>query len=94
MIRIEERKGACFFEVKVQPRASRNEIAGEWNGACKIKLTTAPAEGEANRALVDLLSKTLGVSKSSFRIMRGEASRLKFVSVTGISSRRVRELLA
>ncbi len=93
MIRVDEREGVCFIEVKVQPRASCNEIVGEWNRACKIKLTAAPAEGKANRALIELLSKRLGVPKSSLKIVRGEASRLKLVSVAGISGRSVQELL-
>lgn len=77
------------FTVRVQPRASRNEVAGSHGDAIKIRLTAPPVEGAANAALVAFLSRTLGVPKSSVRIARGERSRTKVVEVIGIDSDRL-----
>ena len=53
MLNIQETDNGIRIEVKVQPRSSRNQIAGEQDGALKVKLTAPPVEGEANQALVD-----------------------------------------
>ena len=47
-VEIRERGGAVCFAVRVQPRASREGYAGEWNGALKIRLTAAPVDNRAN----------------------------------------------
>lgn len=49
---IQETERGIRFEVRVLPRASKNEVIGEVEGAVKIKLTAAPLEGEANQALI------------------------------------------
>ena len=46
-------------------------------------MNAPPVDGEANAALVLLISKSLGVTKSSVRIVRGETSRVKEVEVDG-----------
>lgn len=69
------------LEVRVQPRASRAAIAGVEGETLKIKLTAPPADGEANRQLIALLSKELKVPKSRIRIIRGETSRNKLIEI-------------
>jgi uncharacterized protein (TIGR00251 family) len=93
MIRVEERDGICFFHIRVQPRAARNEIVGDWEGACKVRVTAAPVDGAANAALVGLLAKTLDLPRSGSRIVRGQTSRHKLVSVSGVSAARLEALL-
>ncbi|MBI4468172.1 MAG: DUF167 domain-containing protein [Acidobacteria bacterium] len=93
MIVIREDAGVCFFNVSVQPRASRNEIAGVREGACRIRLTAAPVDGRANKALVEMLASALGAPKSNIAIVRGETSRRKVVSVAGLKAARILELL-
>ena len=56
MINITEIPGGVRFEVKVQPRSSKNQVAGEQEGVLKIKLTAPPVDGEANQALIAYLS--------------------------------------
>ncbi|NLW45390.1 MAG: YggU family protein [Syntrophomonadaceae bacterium] len=73
------------FEVKVQPRSSRNELAGFQQGVLKVKLTAPPVEGEANQALISFLAEVLGTGKRNVEILKGETSRLKLVGVHGIS---------
>lgn len=51
MIRVATRDGAVIFQVRVQPRSSRNAMAGEFQGALKIRLTAPPVDDRANEAL-------------------------------------------
>lgn len=76
--------GDVLLTVRVQPRASRTEIAGEIDGAVKIRLASPPVDGAANRALVAFLAKRLGRPKRAVRIERGERARLKVVRVSGL----------
>jgi hypothetical protein len=62
---------------RIQPRAARSELAGSFGGRLKIRVNSPPVEGEANRECIELLAKTLGVSKSEIRLLRGERSRDK-----------------
>ena len=81
------------FEVRVQPRASRTEIAGEYNGAIKVRLSAPPVDGAANDALVDLLADELSVSRRDVRIVSGASSRSKTVAVAGVDAAAVERLL-
>jgi uncharacterized protein len=76
--------GDVLLTVRVQPRASRTEIAGEIDGAVKIRLASPPVDGAANRALVAFLAKRLGRPKTAIRIERGERARSKVVRVCGL----------
>ncbi|MBI5042896.1 MAG: DUF167 domain-containing protein [Nitrospirae bacterium] len=55
MLNLVEDKDGVILPVRIQPRASKDEIVGEYNGALKIKLTSPPVEGEANRRCIDFL---------------------------------------
>ncbi len=69
------------FNVFLQPRASKNSLLGLHDKALKISLTAPPVDGEANKQLIKFLSKLLGVKKSAIKIVSGEHSRYKRVSV-------------
>lgn len=84
---------AVRFEVRVQPRASRTEVAGPYGDALKVRLAAPPVEGAANRELVAFLARALGVPKSAVRIVRGETRRSKLVEVEGRGEEDVRRLL-
>ena len=73
--------GTARFEVRVQPRASRTEIAGMQNGVLRIRLQAPPVEGAANEALVAFLADQLDVPKRLVRIVSGFGSRNKVVEV-------------
>jgi uncharacterized protein len=62
VIEISERDGSLVFAVRVTPRASRDAIEGEYQGALKVRLTAPPAEDRANDALRRLLAARLNVS--------------------------------
>jgi len=92
VIEITERDGAVTFTVRVTPRASRDAIEGEHQGALKVRLTAPPVEDRANEALRRLLSESLSVPMSAVRIVAGKKSRTKRVSVTGATRTRILEL--
>jgi uncharacterized protein len=89
MIEIREQEGGVSFAVRVQPRASRDEIAGEWQGALRVRLSAPPVDDRANEALQRLLAERLGVPVSAVRIAGGARSRNKRVEVRGATAARV-----
>ncbi len=94
MIEISERDGSIVFAVRVTPRASRDAIEGEYQGALKVRLTAPPVEDRANDALRRLLAARLNVPVSAVRIVGGEKSRNKRVAVAGVTRAQVISLAA
>jgi len=86
-------RGTVTFSVRVQPRASRDEIAGVMNGAMKIRLCAPAVENRANEALIEYLAGVLKTSKSAVRIRSGEQSRSKRVEVFGVTRQQIEGLL-
>jgi hypothetical protein len=81
-----------MLEVRVQPRARKNELAVR-DGRVIVRVTTPPVEGKANAAVCALLAKSLGVPKRAVRVQRGAASRDKLVFVDGMDEREVKRCL-
>lgn len=79
--------------VRVQPRASRDEIVGEHDGGLRIRLTAPPVDDRANEALRKLLATRLNVPLAAVRIASGERSRTKRVEISGVTAAMVRALL-
>ena len=77
------------LSVRVQPRASRNEVAGLVGETLKIRLTAPPVEGEANAACLKFLAKLLDLAPSRLAIIRGDRSRNKVVRITGLTQAEV-----
>ncbi|WP_456386854.1 DUF167 domain-containing protein [Desulfolithobacter sp.] len=77
--------GRLLLAVRVQPRASRNQLAGLHDGALKIHLTTPPVDGKANKALVAFLAKLFHLPKSAITVKSGHQSRSKQLVIEGIS---------
>jgi len=80
---VQKTKDGIIFKVKVQPKASRNEFAGLYQDALKIRLTAPPVEGKANKALIYFLADWLGVKKSQVEIVSGQLSKIKIIKVVG-----------
>ncbi len=78
-------KDNFIFAVYLQPGARKSEIAGLHDGHVKIKINAPPIDGKANAALIEFLSKFLDVPKSSVKILSGDKSRLKRVSIANLS---------
>jgi len=81
------------LSIRIQPRASKNEIVTMESGGLKIRLTAPPIDGAANEALVKFLAHTLSIPKSHVEIVSGHTSREKIVRVSGISDAEVRRVL-
>ena len=86
-------RGTVTFSVRVQPRASRDEIAGVIEGAMKIRLCAPAVENRANEALVEFLAGVLKTSKAAVRIRSGEQNRNKRVEVFGVTRQQIESLL-
>jgi len=93
MIEVADSNGAISFRVQVVPRASRSELAGEHNGALKVRVAAAPVAGAANKELVQFLARLLGVSRAAVEITSGQTGRLKRLRITGLSANSLTELL-
>ena len=81
------------FALRVQPRASRNAIAGVMGDAVKLAITAPPVDGKANQAVIEFLSDLFRVAKSSIVILSGESGRNKLIAVRGLSAAQVRKAL-
>ena len=81
-INIHSGKMGAAITVKVIPRSSRNEIAGiQEDGTIKIRVTAAPVEGQANKALVEFLAEVLDIAKSKIEIIGGLSGRIKLITI-------------
>lgn len=85
MLDYSSNNGAITFTAKIVPRASKNEIVGELNGALKIRISAPPVDGAANKELVKLLSKHFEVPKSAIEIVSGETSKLKQIRIHNLT---------
>lgn len=63
--------------LRVQPRASKDEVIGPHGEALKVRITAPPVEGAANQHLVRFFAKLCGVSSSAVTVLSGEACRNK-----------------
>ena len=86
-------RGTVTISVLVQPRASKDQIAGTIEGALKVRLTAPAVENRANEALIEFLSTLLKTPKSAVRIQSGERGRKKRVEVRGVTGQQVLDLL-
>lgn len=68
-----------ILSIRVTPKASRDAILGVVGDELKISLQAPPIQGEANKALVRFLGKTLGVARGRLELVSGESSRRKRV---------------
>ncbi|HUI68354.1 MAG TPA: DUF167 domain-containing protein [Nitrospirota bacterium] len=89
-------KGAAesiTLSIRIQPRASKNEITWMENGELKIRLTAPPVDGAANEALIRFLADTLSVTMSQVEIVSGRTSRDKIVRISGVCKADAEKLL-
>jgi uncharacterized protein (TIGR00251 family) len=93
MLLVSEHEGSVTFRVRVQPRASRTELAGEYADAIKMRLAAPPVDGKANEECRRFLAKLVGVPLSSVEILAGESSRDKVIRVYGIGAEQLRGAL-
>jgi uncharacterized protein (TIGR00251 family) len=93
MLETQEKDGGVILSVRVQPRASKDEIAGEMDGALKVRLRAPAVEGRANEALVEFVAHLLKSPRSAVRILSGERSRTKRIEINGVTRQQILGLL-
>ena len=80
--------------VRVTPKGGRDGVDG-WaldptgRPYLKVRVSAAPADGQANAALTAFLAKALGRPKSAVRIVSGETARLKIVEIEGLEEQAI-----
>jgi uncharacterized protein (TIGR00251 family) len=98
----QEDSNGIILKVFIQPRSSKNMIAGQHGDALKIKLTAPPVDDAANRMCIQYLAKCLKIPKSSIEIISGHTSRTKRLLLryknekneSGAEQNRIRSLIS
>jgi uncharacterized protein len=75
------------FSAIIQPRSSKNEVIGIYNDALKIRLTSPPVDGEANKSCMRFFAKWLGISPSKVSIVQGFSSKNKTIEVIDLTEK-------
>jgi len=84
MLAVNEDDEGVTFDVLAVPRASRERIGPVLGNRLKVQVTSPPADGEANAAIIACLARAFRVAKSAVKIIRGASSRRKTVRIDGI----------
>ena len=90
---------SILLAVEVQSSARRQRIVGinEWRARLQLAVRAAPRDGEANAAVLDLLSERLDVPVAALSVSNGATSRRKTIAIKGLEleeiCRRLNELL-
>jgi uncharacterized protein (TIGR00251 family) len=80
---LRETSGGTLLSVKLQPRASSNEICAPLGDELKIKVTAPPVDAAANQALVEFLADKLDCPRGKVELLRGQTSRHKTIMLHG-----------
>ena len=79
--------------VRLQPRASRDELIGLRDGVVHARVSAPAVEGAANRALCRLIAERAGVAPSRVELLRGERGRTKLLRVAGLGTQELLEAI-
>lgn len=90
---LHEETGGVLLSVKLQPRASANEIGEPLGDELKIKVTAPPVDSAANQALVEFLAEKLQCARNRIEIIRGHKSRHKILQLHGFTVGEIKNLL-
>jgi uncharacterized protein (TIGR00251 family) len=88
---LRETAGGTLLSVKLQPRASKNEISEPLGDELKIKVTAPPVDAAANQALIELLAEKLGCSRGKVELIRGLTSRHKTILLHGFKPEEIQQ---
>ncbi|MGH7244661.1 MAG: DUF167 domain-containing protein [Phycisphaerales bacterium] len=90
---VEQDGDGCLIRLKVVPGSSRDALAGVLGDRIKVRVAAAPEAGKANKAVCELLARTLGVKARDVSLVAGAASPEKTVRVAGVSADTVLSML-
>ena len=85
MIPLAETDGGILLPVRAQPGAGQNAIRGEHNGMLKVSVTQVAEKGKANKAIVEVLAKGLGLKRSQIELISGELQPQKTFLIREVS---------
>jgi uncharacterized protein (TIGR00251 family) len=91
---LRETAGGTLLSVKLQPRASKNEIGEPLGDELKIKVTAPPVDAAANDALVKFLAEKLDCSRGKVELIRGHTSRHKTILLRDFKPEDVQQKLS
>lgn len=89
-----KRASGSTLELRVTPRAAASRIGPMQEGVLPVHVTAAPADGAANRAVVELVARALGVAPTRVSLVAGLRTRRKRVLVAGLTAEEVRARLS
>ena len=78
-----------WLSIKLQPRASANEIGEALGNELRVKVTAPPVDSAANEALVRFLAEELDCARNRVELVRGQTSRHKIVKLRGMTAEEV-----
>ena len=81
MLPVEKKSNGLLISIHVQPKSAKNQIAGLYNNALKIRITAPPTDNKANKMCIRFLAKQLGLPPSSLEVVKGQTSRSKQVFI-------------
>ena len=92
MIQFNEDDRGITFAVRIVPRASATAIAGDYEGALRIRVAAPPVEGAANRELIRFLAKKFKVPQNAVEIVSGASSKKKIIRLHGVTATALAQL--
>ena len=93
MLDVKIQGNAVLLPVKVVPGSSRDRFAGVIDGRAKVCVAAPPEKGKANKAVIHLLARLLGVHRRVVTVESGHTSSAKTIRIEGISAARVHRAL-
>lgn len=94
MIELTETADGVILPVRAQPGAGQNAIRGEQNGLLKVSVTQVAEKGKANRAIVEVLAKGLGLKRSQIDLVAGELQAQKRFLIRDITHDELQQRIA
>jgi len=71
-----------ILKLRVQPRASRDELIGPHGDRFRVRITAPPVEGRANQHLIRLFAEAFAVRRGQVTLLAGETGRDKRLRIS------------
>jgi uncharacterized protein len=84
MLNLQSHAAGTILPVRAQAGARQNAIRGIQDGMLRVSVTQSPEKGKANKAIVDLLSKSLGLRRSQVELVSGATASQKRFLIHGL----------
>jgi uncharacterized protein (TIGR00251 family) len=78
---LKNRADGVIIKLHVIPNAKKTILTGEYNNTLKIKVSSPPVDGSANKEIKKFFSEMFNVSKNKVEIIKGEKSRQKEILI-------------